>query len=83
MGLDSWGLPKARSVWLTKSRAERPTRLHVSNTDINTPCAYASCQVRFPPHTLRFTTAGRIACSPSQLVGSTSGWLRNVNHSSR
>ena len=45
--------------------------------------ARAPTQVRFPPHTFRCTTAGRIACSPSQLVGSTSGWLRNVNHSSK
>src|SRR3954468_5914154 len=82
-GRGSRGLAKARRVWLTNSRPERPARLHVSSTDINTSWARAPAQVRFPPHTFRFTTAGRIARSPSQLVGSTSGWLRNVNHSSQ
>jgi hypothetical protein len=39
---------------------------------IKTACAVAPRYVRLPPHVLRFTTAGRIACSAGQLVASTS-----------
>ena len=67
------GITEGARVWLTNSRPERPARWHVSSTDINASWARAPTQVRFPPQTLRFTTAGRIACSTSQFVGSTSG----------
>ena len=36
-------------------------------------------QERLPPHTLRVTTAGRMACSARQLVASMAGLRRNVN----
>ena len=38
----------------------------------------APLRVRLPPHTLRMTTAGRMACSARQLVASTDGSHRNV-----
>jgi hypothetical protein len=60
-------LAKARRVWLTNSRPDRPARRHVSSTDMNTSWARAPTQVRFPPQTFRCTTAGRIACSPSSV----------------
>ena len=40
-------------------------------------------QVRLPPHTLRLTTAGLIACSALQFVASTPSWVRKVNSASR
>jgi len=39
-------------------------------------------QVLFPPQTLRFTTAGRIACSARQFVASTPSCVRKVNRAS-
>jgi hypothetical protein len=33
-----------------------------------------------PPHTLRFTTAGRIACSAGRFVAGIDGSVRNENH---
>src|SRR6266540_804580 len=42
--------------------------------------ARAPATVRFPPQTLRFTTAGRMACSAGQLVAST--FLRSTKRKS-
>lgn len=39
----------------------------------------APAQVKLPPQDLRFTTAGRMACSPFQLVASTSLRSKKVN----
>ena len=43
------------------------------------PLVRAPTGVRLPPHTLRFTTAGRIACSAFQFVASIRGFVRNEN----
>jgi len=47
------------------------------------PWVAAPRQVRLPPETLRTTTAGRMACSPRQLVAPTSGCWRKVKRASR
>ena len=46
------------------------------------PWVAAPRQVRLAPHTSRFTTAGRMACSLRQLVASTSGLSRKVKRAS-
>ncbi len=75
----SW-LPKARSVWLTKSTAPSACCWQVRSTEVNTPCAAAPLAVRLPPDTLRLTTAGPTACSPTALVGGTASSDKNENH---
>ena len=66
-----------------KSSADNACCLHVSNTEVTIPCAVAPDAVRLPPHTLRLTTAGRIACSAAQLVAGNSGFVKNVNHDAK
>ena len=39
----------------------------------------ATAQVRLPPQTLRFATAGRSACSARQFVASTVGSCKKLN----
>ena len=45
----------------------------VRSTLIIRPWVSAPRQVRLPPHTLRLTTAGRMACSARQFVASMPG----------
>lgn len=64
-----------------KRIGERMSWLQVTSTELRTAWAWAPIQVRLSPQTLRFTTAGRIACSARKLVASTLGCRWNVNHS--
>lgn len=55
----------------------------VRSTLMMLPWVAAPDQVRFPPHTLRLTTAGRMACSACRFVASTTfGWVQKVNRAS-
>ncbi len=56
-----------------------PCWLAVRSTLMTRTWVAAPRQVRFPPRTFRFTTAGRIAYSPRQFVASMSVWARKVN----
>lgn len=66
----------ARAKRVRKSMASTPCWPAVRSTVITRPWVAAPRQVRLPPHTLRLTTAGRMACSPRQLVASTPGRVR-------
>ena len=48
-------------------------------TEASVCCVAAPRQERLPPHTLRVTTAGRMACSARQLVTSMAGLRRKLN----
>ena len=58
-------------------------RRQVRRTEMSRSCACAPAGVRLPPQTLRFTTAGRMACSPIQFVASISGSRKKVKRHSR
>ena len=65
-----------RGTRLTEEVAQNPEWVEarwvlVRNTVARTCCVCAPSRVRLPPETLRFTTAGRSACSARQLVAST------------
>lgn len=44
-------------------RGSYPRWARVTRSEVSTACEPAPIHVRFPPHTLRLTTAGRMACS--------------------
>jgi len=52
-----------RRAWLRKVKGWRSCCWQDCRTDIRMLCVSAPRQVRLPPQTLRFTTAGRRACS--------------------
>ncbi len=62
-------LAKAASQLMVSMRCWAAVRSRV----IMRLCVLTPGQVRFPPHTLRLTTAGRTPCSACQLVAGTSG----------
>ena len=51
----------------------------VRMTEASVCCVAAPRHERLPPHTLRVTTAGRMACSARQLVASMAGLRRKLN----
>ena len=51
----------------------------VRMTEASVCCVAAPRQERLPPHTLRVTTAGRMAWSARQLVASMAGLRRKLN----
>ena len=65
----------------TATGTSRPRWRAVRTTLDSTCWVSAPRRVRLPPHTLRMTTAGRIACSARQLVASIDGSRRKRNTS--
>lgn len=60
--------PAARAQRASQSISSRACWAAVLSTLMMVPWVAAPRQVRFPPHTFRLTTAGRMACSARQLV---------------
>ena len=71
----------AHASRLKKSMASTPCCDAGRSTLIMRPWVVAPRQVRLPPQTFRFTTAGLTACSARQLVASVPGWVRKLNKS--
>ena len=69
----------ARSIVATTGGRSRSRWRAVRTTLASTCWVSAPWRVRFPPHTLRITTAGRMACSARQLVASSEGSHRKRN----
>ena len=72
----------ARNSAATSGGRSRPRWRAVRTTLASTCWVSAPWRVRLPPHTLRMTTAGRMACSARQLVASSEGSHRRVSSSS-
>ena len=68
----------ARNIVANSAGRSRFRWRAVRTTLARTCWVSAPLRVRLPPHTLRMTTAGRMACSARQLVASTDGSHRNV-----
>src|SRR5919197_5757738 len=75
--------PGARSSPTSTATGSCCCRRALPSTLARTCQAPATAQVALPPHCLRHTTAGRMACSARQLVACTPGWTRKVNSASR
>ena len=69
----------ARNISANSPGTSRPRWRAVRTTLDSTCWVSAPRRVRLPPHTLRMTTAGRIACSARQLVASIDGSRRKRN----
>ena len=68
----------ARNI-VANSAGRSTLRCRAVRTTLARTCwVSAPFRVRLPPHTLRMTTAGRMACSARQLVASTDGSHRKV-----
>ena len=68
----------ARNIAANSAGRSRLRWRAVRTTLARTCWVSAPLRVRLPPHTLRVTTAGRMACSARQLVASTDGSHRKV-----
>ena len=69
----------ARNSAAISGGRSRPRRRAVRTMLASTCWVSAPWRVRLPPHTLRMTTAGRMACSARQLVASSDGSHRKRN----
>src|SRR6266508_5046932 len=75
--------PGARSSPVSSPTGSRSWTVAVAMTLASTCQVPAPVQVRLPPHVLRVTTAGRIACSARQFVACTPSCNRKVNRAWR
>ena len=69
----------ARNIAVISGGRSRPRWRAVRTTLASTCWVSAPWRVRLPPHTLRMTTAGRMACSARQLVASSEGSHKKRN----